>query len=214
MDYEKKYMNARIPKRFWGVGLLDVWKDTDSDEDVAAAVSDYCAYLEKHRSDGYGMLLVGQPGLGKTMLACHILQAAIAGSFSALFLTMPELVNMTYKLRDLSDAWRIMKDEQAYNEWLRKDGAMHALRTEVDFLVLDDVGKEYTTTSGYTQALFDDIFRTRYNNSLPTIITTNVSPEKWDGRYSPAMSDFIQEACFLLGMEGSSYRSRFVHEDS
>lgn len=202
MDYDSKYANARIPRRFWGLGL-DFYR-RGGDKVVADVVDDYLAYLPDHRSSGEGLLFVGQPGRGKTLLGCAVLQVAIQSGYSALYLTMPHLINLTHKVRDLGDAWRIMRDEGAYTEWIRRTEGLDSIRNEIDFVMLDDVGKEYTTTSGYSEALFDEIFRTRFDNSLPTIVTSNLAVERWEGRYSESMKDFINEACMVVPTSGQA----------
>jgi DNA replication protein DnaC len=59
--------------------------------------------------------------------------------------------------------------------------------------VLDDIGKEYRTASGWAENVFDELLRSRYNAGLPTIITTNVELAQWD-KYGPAMESFAHEA--------------------
>jgi DNA replication protein DnaC len=64
----------------------------------------------------------------------------------------------------------------------------------VRVFVLDDLGKEYRTTSGWAENTFDALLRSRFNAGLPTIVTTNVELENWGGVYGEPMGSFALEA--------------------
>jgi DNA replication protein DnaC len=74
----------------------------------------------------------------------------------------------------------------------------------VRILVLDDLGKEYG--SKYDDSSFDEVLRARYDKGLPTIITTNVSREKWADEYSDAMGSFAYEAFTRVRIIGEDLR--------
>ena len=57
----------------------------------------------------------------------------------------------------------------------------------VQFLVIDDIGKEGPQRSrDVSESMVDAVIRARNAASLPTIITTNLSPEEVDQGYSVA----------------------------
>jgi DNA replication protein DnaC len=74
----------------------------------------------------------------------------------------------------------------------------------VRVLVLDDLGKEYG--SKYDDTSFDEILRARYDKALPTIITTNVSRDKWASQYGEAMGSFAHEAFTRVRIIGEDRR--------
>ena len=79
----------------------------------------------------------------------------------------------------------------------------------VKLLILDDLGKEYRTASGWAENQFDALLRTRFNYGLPTIITTNVPIESWGEVYGESMYSFLHEAFTtyqVISMEGDRRR--------
>jgi hypothetical protein len=60
--------------------------------------------------------------------------------------------------------------------------------------VLDDLGKEHKTSSGWAEDTFDELLRARFNSGLPTIVTSNTPLSKWGTNYSEAMASFAYEA--------------------
>jgi DNA replication protein DnaC len=71
----------------------------------------------------------------------------------------------------------------------------------VRVLVLDDVGKEHASLSGWQKSMLHHVLRTRYNNGLPTIVTTNVELKNWSGLYGEATESFANEAFMYLNMD-------------
>jgi DNA replication protein DnaC len=74
----------------------------------------------------------------------------------------------------------------------------------VRILVIDDLGKEYG--SKYDDTSFDEILRLRYDKGLPTIVTTNVRLENWEGKYGEAMGSFANEAFVRVPIIGADMR--------
>ena len=60
--------------------------------------------------------------------------------------------------------------------------------------VLDDLGKEYRTSSNWAENTFDALLRSRFNAGFPTIVTTNVPLKSWGTVYGEAMGSFAYEA--------------------
>ena len=71
----------------------------------------------------------------------------------------------------------------------------------VPVFVLDDLGKEYRTQSGWSENTFDALLRARFNAGLPTVITTNVPLSKWRVTYGEAMASFAHEAFVEVKVE-------------
>jgi len=64
----------------------------------------------------------------------------------------------------------------------------------IDLFILDDLGKEYRTASGWAENTFDALLRSRFNAGLPTIVTTNTPIRKWGAVYGEPMGSFAYEA--------------------
>jgi len=139
---------------------------------------------------GLGILLLGQPGHGKTTMASVALQRLIRGmQVPGLFLDYPKFLRLqqeSWKNDDLKE-----KMQEIYGD------AKHSL----PLLVLDDLGKEHTTQSGWAENTFDAVLRSRFNAGLPTIITSNVPLNKWRSAYGESMESFAHEAFIEVKVE-------------
>jgi DNA replication protein DnaC len=175
-------MRANLPMKTIGMELSDL-DPTPAIEKVETWVST----VESGRvikspgspAAGLGLLLIGEPGHGKTTMAAIALQRLIRGmSIPGAFYDYPKLIRLEKESWDDEDAKVLMK--QIYGD--SKDS--------IPLLVLDDLGKKYRTQSGFAENHFDALLRSRFNAGLPTIITTNVALNRWRSTYGSAMESF------------------------
>ena len=151
---------------------------------------------------GMGLLLVGSPGHGKTTLASTALQELLRG-IPRDVLGGPErfpvrpgyFTDYPRFLRLQKRQWEPDADDAEANlvDGLYGDAQEHL---NVKVMVLDDLGKEYRTASGWSENTFDALLRSRFNAGLPTIITTNVPLKQWADVYGAPMASFAYEAFF------------------
>lgn len=145
-------------------------------------------------SSGLGLLLVGLPGHGKTTLASVALQELIR--------TMPFDTETPGMFMDYPKFLRMEKESWADDDVKEKIKEIYGdSRHSIPLFVLDDLGKEYRTQSGWSENMFDALLRSRFNAGLPTIITTNVKTSKWRVTYGEAMESFAHEAFMWVDIE-------------
>lgn len=90
-----------------------------------------------------------------------------------------------------------------------KDAVRMDSRTVAKFrglLVIDDLGREYFTDKGFGIAEWDAFFDIRYCDMLPTIATTNMTPEEFVQKYNRRIYDRLKECAEWLTITGGSLR--------
>jgi DNA replication protein DnaC len=92
-------------------------------------------------------------------------------------------------------------------EWSDRDRALRRLRV-AHWLVLDDIGKEHSTASGFTQDEFYLLMRSRFDLALPTLITSNDRLSDWAHTQGQSMESFMDEACVQVYADGDFRRSQ------
>lgn len=168
------------------------------------------------------LLLQGDPGLGKTMLGAatlnefqknlrfrsqsgreahpDVLKVLRQQRLPVYFIQLAELIAMhlrCFKLHDL--LMRDVLDDPI--EYLELDQLLQDLKNKVEVLVIDDVGKEHRTSSGFAEDAFDLLVRTRHNEGLRTIYTTNVPLYRWSSQYSESMRSLIKRSARIVDFE-------------
>lgn len=159
-------------------------------------------------SCGLGLMLYGEPGHGKTTLSLVVLQDILRRfpyeSFSpeenktlvrpCYFLTFSALLDLKGALmEDPTD------DEQALFAGILGESLDDAYNIRV--LVIDDVGKEHMSGSGWQKTMLHHVLRTRFNNGLPTIVTSNIPLEAWGSVYGSATESFAREAFVPIALK-------------
>jgi DNA replication protein DnaC len=140
--------------------------------DFHSVMTKYAEDFIRHLSQGTSFILVGPHGSGKTH-AAHALAFACANKY------------LTAR-RDLLDFYVVrMSDLMAMFTKRNElgDETVHNLRKR-QLLIVDEVGSEKHSDSGWTIEQFvGRVLRYRYDNCLPTIITSNASATEFVKTY-------------------------------
>lgn len=147
--------------------------------------------------NGQNVILAGSPGTGKTHLAIALgIKACMAG-YKVLFATIPLLINQ-------------LKESRSEKTLIKLEGKFE----KYDLVIADELGYISFDKEG-SELLFTHLSLRAGRKS--TIITTNLSFERWDEIFSDsvmtaAMIDRLTHKSYILNMNGSSYRLKETRE--
>ena len=168
-----------IPPRFLSCSLDGFRADTPEQLHAKEFARDYAESFSDVLSAGRCALFAGNPGTGKTHLACAIALRVIHAGYSAKYMSVMRAV------RSLRDTWQ-PDAEQTTEEVL-------AELTRPALLILDEVGVQSGTES--ERLLLFDIINARYEQILPTILVSNFANDK--------VREFIGDRAFDRLREGA-----------
>jgi DNA replication protein DnaC len=204
---------ASIPRARLGWDLSDCEAVTNSDKDLVKRWINKVKLGDVIRADGKktcgkGLLLIGEPGHGKTTLSIAILQEMLATlpleSFSVAdnkSLIRPAYFSTFNSIIDLKGELIGGGTDEQDRLFLGMHGDCDDDAYNIRVLVIDDVGKEHASGSGWQRTMLHHILRTRFNNGLPTIVTSNLPVKAWEGAYGGATESFINEAFTTIELE-------------
>lgn len=137
------------------------------------------------------IIIIGPPGVGKSMIATGIGYNACDAGYKVLFVNAKELVDKLY-------------DEMingTLQECLTKLAKIH-------LLIIDELS--YIKMDKERESLFFQVIRQRYEKGS-LIITTNLPMGRWDELFTgqlaaTAILDRLLHHCHLLSITGDSYR--------
>jgi DNA replication protein DnaC len=125
------------------------------------------------RKPHHWLLLLGGYGCGKTHLAAAIANEVLERGAEVVFTTVPDLLDH-------------LRTTYSPTAEVRYDELFERVRN-VGVLILDDLGAESPTP--WAQEKLYQLLNHRYNNQLPTVITTNLALERFEPRIRSRIVD-------------------------
>ena len=146
-----------------------------------------CEYIDKREN----VLLIGNPGTGKSYLATALAAEACARGYRVRFFRTTELVTALIEARNELSFLRLK-----------------AQLAKLDLLVLDELG--YVPASKVGAGLLFDVISTAYERTS-LIVTSNLPFESWievlgSERLTGATLDRLTHRCRIIETKGESYR--------
>lgn len=167
------------------------WADASYIEEGAKEViRDYNAHALNYVQAGIGLLLHGERGTGKTLIASLLAKWMISQGFDVYFTTFQELID-TY-----TGTWQNEDRKAWFNKRVRNAGV----------LVIDDIGREHKGRLEIVESMFDHIVRARVSSVRPTILTTNKNLTDLRALYSPNLTSLLAESSIEYQFSGEDYR--------
>jgi DNA replication protein DnaC len=179
---------ANVPTRYWP---LEIDETLVPEQEALTRVRDACATVTEFVGRGLGLSLFGNLGCGKTTLTIYLLKAALRAGFTGHFVLMESLLS-------------IIKDSFE-DTWVR--GRFRDIKN-VSVLVLDDLGREYMTTSGFVVARLDELIRYRDSMCLTTLFSSNLDGDTFKARYGEGIISLLSNTNKPLWVNPGDLRGR------
>jgi DNA replication protein DnaC len=128
------------------------------------------------------LLLFGEPGNGKTSLACLIGKYFLNKGKKVYFSTMEDFLNAIY-------------DKKLNSKQMAR---------KYDVLILDEFFNEYHTDSEWAKKQIKEILKIRDENKLMTICTSNFTPKEFSLLYGKSIMSMLKGTFFFFHLDRDS----------
>jgi len=199
-EYECDCVSQWVLHRYFlyngiGVNLQRIgWINCVSDESARRTVQSYLMdqNLDWNVEQGTGLYMYGPKGTGKSLMASLFLRRTLSLGYSGHWTSFHEM--RAAKTND----W----DDQERSNWFNSK----ILSTSV--LVIDDPGQENKSDRSidFSRTILDEVIRYRMSASLPTVITSNKTPDEFRMLYGGNVDSLIQERMIQVPVPGDDYR--------
>jgi hypothetical protein len=178
-----------------GVNLQRVgWLNCIADGSARRIVQSYLmdSNLDWNVEQGTGLFLYGPRGTGKSLMASLFLRRTLSLGYSGHWTSFIQMREAK------TNEW----DDEEKTEWFNRK----IRGTSV--LVIDDPGQEHKSEKSieFSRTVLDDVIRHRMSASLPTVITSNKTPDEFRMLYGGNVDSLIQERMIPVSVPGADYR--------
>ncbi len=167
---------------------------TKDNEKAFLVAKKYVTDFENYKKKGSGIFFTGNIGTGKTHLAAAISNELLNKGYSVIF---GNLISLLGKIK---------------NNW-EEEQKIIKLYASVDLLVIDDLGKE-KTSSWVVEKLYE-VVNSRYEHYKPIVFTTNYSKNALIDRLAyidescgHAIASRLTEICSGVTVNGEDWRRK------
>jgi DNA replication protein DnaC len=149
---------------------------------------------------GKGLFLHGDVGTGKTLYACAIALEIIRRGF--IYPDYPQFhrcqfVRTGNLLQEIKSSFDRQEGQPFTEQILRR-------YSTIDLLIIDDIGIEQVTE--WVLLIFQTVINDRYENVLPTIITSNLGLNELSKKLDARIASRIYEMCEVRDFGKNDYR--------
>lgn len=182
---EEILVRMNIGRRFWRANVSDLPENT-----TKGLFRSYMQNLAQNYDEGWGLFMYGNNGVGKTHSSCALLKEIQKQGYST-YCILADVLKASYIDGSRFDA----------------DNSIIQRVESVDFLLLEDLGKEYSGKgSGFAELCFENLLRKRSRECLPTLVTTNLSPQAFKERYKQSAASLAMECMVACEVKGEDHR--------
>lgn len=185
-------MGRLIEKQSFENFELSVYSyDEKVEEKMRANLAAAKNYVKNFANASENLLLIGPTGTGKTHISTAIAGALIHNGYDVIY-------DSTQNIISDFEADRFRSGYGSYESRSEK-------YLECRLLIIDDLGTEFTNQ--FTVSTLYNLLNTRQNKGLPTVISTNLSPEELAKKYEDRIySRIIGSGCRVLAFYGKDRR--------
>lgn len=153
------------------------------------SIFDFCKnYAADFGKDSPSLFLYGMTGLGKTHLSLAVAGKAVESGYGVIYTTAQNLFNKM--------------EREKFGRADDKNTEQSIL--DCDLLIIDDLGTEFSTQ--FTVSALYNIVNSRELEGRPTIISTNLTPERLKEAYNDRIASRILSNYVILQFDGADIR--------
>lgn len=193
LRYEHWKHSSGIPTRYRSAVPASIQPLSPSAKSLRAAVQAYAGDLRARYESGAGLVLIGPPGLGKTLALAAIINEACKVYRGPVYATWPDA------LAALKAGFGGAKDDP------RRE-AVERLR-DAPFLALDEIAG-VREASDFDHGELFLLIDYRYRQGLPTLVAANATAAQFPGLVGERVADRLRETGPQLVLIGESQRGK------
>ena len=181
-----------VPERYRSATVASIQPVTSSAKALSRLVEGYVANLQARYESGAGLLLLGPPGLGKTVALCAVVSAACQHWVGPIYASWPDVI------AEFKAAFGAKRDDQRRN-------AIERLR-DAPLLALDELGVK--AASDFDHGELFTLIDYRYRQQLPTLVASNAGTSTFGALVGERVADRLRETGPTLVLTGDSLRGQ------
>lgn len=178
---------ANIPERYWNVSLQQI-----IDAKHKRQLIHYLLSVKQRVETGQGLYLYGNHETGKTSAGIALLKEVIRRGGTVYFICARRILDAIYDSEETPDGLDLVRNR---------------LR-DVDMLMLDDLGAEGFDPKKGGGAVLEGIFRDRYDQRLPIIVTSQYAPTNLMKTYTEAIVNIIRRTVTILKVQTEQWKGK------